>query len=294
MAYHRVMSSLARLSVFGLLVCTATAFAAADPVTAESKASQTCKREIPIEEAGAKSWEVELSGGWDSLYMDRGVNALRPDGGYGSGLAWGNVLLTWGFTDNDFLSLNFWQAYATQGATYREYDTQLVYTRTIGPWELSVGYEFDYAYEAGDYTSNELSAAVAYGFELGPLTFRPSATYYFNLGPDAIEGMGFAETASSFLILRLDASVPVYRDIVAIEPWGAFGVNFNYNTQDLADGYTETFVGPNNLEFGVALPIKLHKHLTISGYVAYSHALTELTGTAPDTVWTGVSMIVNF
>ena len=62
----------------------------------------------------------------------------------------------------------------------------------------------------------------------------PSVTYYFNVGPDFDDferGTGAVETASSYLIARVDSTIPIYKDIVSLAPWFAFGTSFDYNAR---------------------------------------------------------------
>ena len=80
--------------------------------------------------------------------MDRGVNALR-DKGYGSGIAWTSLEATWGVTETDFLTVNAWHCFATQGTAYREFDLSLNYTRLVGALALSAGYAFNYGVSDG-------------------------------------------------------------------------------------------------------------------------------------------------
>ncbi len=244
-------------------------------------------------EQADKSFEAVLSAGWDSLYMSQGVNSLR-DGGYGSGIMWANLDVTWSLTDSDFLTVNFWQCFATQGASYRELDTSLVYTHLIDAWEFSFGYDFNYGYSDGSFFSHELVTSVAYDFSVGSAILRPSLNYRFNLGPDTENGNGFTKEGSSFLLLRLDGHLPLYRDIVALAPWGAFGLNFQYNTKDGPDDEAELFSGANHLECGIALPVKLNSTISMSTFAAYSRALVALSNTAPDTFWGGVSVQFSF
>ncbi len=240
-----------------------------------------------------KTFEASLSTGWDSLFMDRGLNSLR-ERGYGSGIYWVNLDVTWGLTDTDFLTMNVWQCFATQGASYRETDASIVYTRLLGDFELSLQYMFTYGYAEGNFFSNDLTAAVAYGWELGPITLIPSVSYCFALGPDADDGNGFVQAASSYLLFRMDGRMPIYRDILSLEPWGALGVNFEYNTRDGSEGEPEPFVGANNIECGVAVPWRVSRHITVSAFGAYSRALTQLSNTSPDTFWGGASVSFSY
>lgn len=240
-----------------------------------------------------KTFEAVLATGWDSLYMDRGVNGLRDGGGYGAGIAWTSLDVTWGLTDQDFLTVNTWFCTATSHPAYQEFDVDFVYTRTFGDLALSLGYTFNYGYSEGSFTSHELAASLSHDWTLGPAVVTPSLTYYYTLGPDADNG-GFVEQGSSFLVLRVDGSVPVHRDVIALEPWAAFGINFRYNTREGTDGEWEPFSGVNNLEFGLAVPVRITRSLTVAGYGAYSRALTNLTSTEPNTFWGGASVIFTF
>lgn len=244
-------------------------------------------------EQNTSSFSASLSAGWDSLYMDRGVNGLREQG-YGAGIAWTTLDVTWGITESDFLSVIAWQCFSTQSPDYREFDATIDYTRVLGDWSLSAGYTFNYGFSEGNFFSNELYAAAAFDWQIGPVTLTPSTTYFFTIGPDADDGQGFVQAASSYLLFRLDACLPLYRDIVALEPWTAFGLNFNYNTEDLGDGETSPFVGANNIECGLAVPVKLHRYVTVSAFGAYSYAIANLSSTARNTFWGGASITFSF
>ena len=258
--------------------------------------------EIFCEEDGAgtlsggerKSFDAEISTGWDSLYMFRGVNALRDGSRYGSGIAWTGVNLAWNPGENDRISLDLWNCFSTQGTAYREFDATLAYTRSFGGLELGCAYAFYFGYAPENFYSHELSAVAAYELELGRFTLIPSLGYFFNIGPDSADGQGSSKAASSYLLLRVDGHLPVYREIVSLEPWGAFGVNFQYNTKTGPDDEPVPFSGLNNIEFGLSIPVKLSRALTLTGYAAYSHALDTLTETSPDTFWGGASLSFSF
>ncbi len=245
-------------------------------------------------EQNDKSLEISLSTGWDSLYMDRGANCLGDGKTYGHGIYWTQLSATWSITSQDFLTATVWQAFATSGPSYRETDTSLIYTRDIHDFEFSFEYDFNYGYADGNYFSHELLFIASRTFSLGPVQLTPAVTYYFNLGPDADDGMGLAKAGSSFLMFRLDGRVPIYRDVLALAPWTAFGVNFGYNTKDIGDEETAPFYGANNLEFGLALPYKVSKAIQLSAYAAYSHAFTNIIGTEAETFWGGVNVTFTY
>jgi hypothetical protein len=249
---------------------------------------KTFKETVVVEEEESSWYNAALSTGYDSLYMFRGVNVLRT-GSYGSGLWWTDANFTWNISDNDTLTVGGWQAFGLSKASYREFDAYLNYLHSFGDLAVGLGYTFYYVYPPGGQDfANELNAKAAYAIDLGFMTLTPAATYYFNLGPDNDTGAanGVVNTASSYLDLRVNGSIPVIKDVLSIDPWAAFGLNFDYN---LANG--QGFDGANNLEFGVALPWKVNDIITISGYVAYSYAFERFTGvyalTPADTFWGG-------
>ena len=247
---------------------------------------KTFKETVVVEEEPASWYNASLSTGYDSLYMFRGTNVLRSSG-YGTGLWWTNADLTWNITDNDFLTVGGWMAFGLGNAVpgYREFNAFTNYTHTMGDLSLGLGYTFYFTFpNSGQFYANELNASVAYDIDLGFMSLTPSVTYFFNLGPDSDTGQGLVEVASSYLDLRLDGSIPVIADVVSIDPWVAFGLNFGYNL----NGNGEAFDGANNLEFGVSVPWAINDVITLSGYVAYSYAFEDLWGTTqPSTFWGG-------
>ncbi|MEI6035283.1 MAG: hypothetical protein WCS65_13520 [Verrucomicrobiae bacterium] len=254
-----------------------------------------------IVEAPAKWYGVALSTGWDSLYMFRGVNVLShgvygDTNNYGSGIQWTNVDLTWNITDHDSITVGGWLAFGTQNTSYKEFDFNSSYTHTIGKLALSAGYSFYYVFPPGfQLYSHELNVKAAYAFDLGFMSVTPSLGYYFNIGPDIASGNGTAKAASSYMLLRVDSNVPVYKDIVAVAPWIAYGTNFQYNPRLTSDGTYDFYNGANTLELGFGVPVKINDLISVYGYVAYSYAFSNLWGTTePSTVWGGAKVTVSF
>ncbi len=248
---------------------------------------KTFKEVVVVEEEPSSWYNAALSTGWDSLYMFRGANVLRNTG-YGSSLYWTDASFTWNITDNDFLTVGGWMAFGLgQTTSYREFDAYTNYVHTFGDLSVGLGYTFYYVFpNGGNSYANELNASVAYNLDLGFMTLTPSVKYFFNLGPDndTDSGNGLVEMASSYLDLRLAGSIPVVKDVVSIDPWTAFGLNFGYNQ----NGSGNEFDGANNLEFGVAVPVQINEMITVAGYVAYSYAFQNLWGTTQDsTFWGG-------
>lgn len=268
-----------------------TAMLAAKPLVAGD--GKTFKEKVVVEEE-RKWWGAALSTGWDSLYMFRGVNVLPVDS-YGSGIYWTDLSFTWNITDNDFLTVGSWVAFGTQKTDYKELDVYTSYTHTFGDLAVSLGYIFYYVWSSPLY-SHELNAKVAYTFNLpAGITVTPSIAYYFNLGPDSTEeAQGIAPTASSFLQARVDSEIPLYKDIISLAPWLAFGSNFEYNAKEEPNGDLNFFNGANNLELGIGLPIKINDTITLYGYGAYSYQWYGLVGTQPSTFWGGAKVTFSF
>ena len=248
---------------------------------------KTFKETVVVEEEESSWYNAALSTGYDSLYMFRGWNVLRgKDGGYGNGLWWTDANFTWNISENDTLTVGGWQAFGLSKSNYREFDAYLNYLHSFGDLAVGLGYTFYYAYPQGSQDfANELNAKVAYALDLGFMSLTPSVTYFFNLGPDYGPGdeVGLVDTASSYLLIRVDGSVPIIKDTLSIDPYAAFGLNFGYNYDQ-----SGAFDGANNLEFGVSLPWKVNEIITVSGYVAYSYAFENIWGTTqPNTFWGG-------
>jgi hypothetical protein len=257
---------------------------------------------VAVEEA-RKWWGASLSTGWDSLYMFRGVNVLRfdQDGNkqrYGSSLYWAQVNVSFMPTENDTITLGSWMAFGLTNSRYKEYNATVNYIHTFGDLAVGMGYTFYYYLNTVLY-QNELNWTVAYTFNLpAGITIIPSVVYYFNLGPDFENferGTGAVKTTSSYLIARIDAGIPIYKDIISLAPWFGFGTSFDLNarTADNESGF-EFFTGAQHIEVGIGLPIKISEVITLYGYGAYSYQWQDLIGTEPSTFWGGAKVTFSF
>ena len=254
---------------------------------AVSEGKKSLKEVVVVEETD-KWWSVNASTGWDSLYMFRGVNVL----GNGNGIYWMSGSVGVDITENDALTAGVWYGVGTSAA-YHEFDLSVDYTHTFGPLAASFGWAM-YAYptylDNNNYTQNELYWKLAYEQELGPVTLTPSATYYLELGPTINDIGGLTKPGASYLLFRLDAAMPLYKEVVSLAPWTALGVSFDYNANNQGD-----FVrGGNNWELGLSVPVQITSWFGVSGYVAYSYQWLDLYGTDPNTVWAGVAANFSF
>jgi len=256
-------------------------------------------KEIVVIEEEDKWWSVNASTGFDSLYMFRGVNLL----GEGNPLYWlGADVSVSPWTDGTF-TIGAWYGtsilrYAnTPKGKYGEWNLFADYTHTFGAFSASLGYTWYYYPNFGDGTTqNELYVGGAYDIEVGSITITPNVTYFFNVGPNSNQTMGWTAKNASYLLFQIDASVPVYEDVLALEPWAAFGLNFGLNTSGRTGN---VYAGGNNYEMGVALPFQVTDWFSIAPYGAVSYQWQQMPGyfggtTAPVTWWWGASANVSF
>jgi hypothetical protein len=75
-------------------------------------------------------------------------------------------------------------------------------------------------------------------------------------------------TPGSFLEVRLDGDIPLYRDIFRVQPYALLGLNLGYNTT--------AYYGWNNFQFGLRARWRINRFLSIFGGVNYSVAMTAL------------------
>jgi len=248
------------------------------------------KEEVIIETEPTQWWNADLSTGWDSLYMFRGVNLLPDFQGYGSSLYWTDLSVTFNLTENDSLTIGSWLAFGLGDTNYKELDVYAAYTRSFGDFELSLGYVLYAILSApGGLYSNEVFIDGNYTFELGAVSITPGISYFFNVGPAPGNG-GFASQASSFLQPYIVTAVPLIGDVVGLELTNAFGTNFRYNAKSNGN----IFNGGNNYEIILALPVTVTENISFSPYVAYSYQWQDLVGTEPSTFWGGGSVSFSF
>ncbi len=232
---------------------------AAAPAFAGSTAKTVVQEEVAVEEENW--WSAELSAGWDSRYMFRGVEIL--DGG---SLGWTDLSFsTYGFT------LGAWYANGVD-ESYSEIDLYASYAYSLGPVNFEgggifYGYPNDDGIETWELFLGISTDAIPY--------VTPSLTGYWDI--DAIEG-GWVE-------FKLASSIPVVADVVSIDPYAAISYDIEYNSDD------NDF---NNVQVGVEVPVALSKNITLKGHVAYSWALDAIDDFQDDEFWGGASITFSF
>jgi len=276
-------------------------------------AGQAGSKEVVVVEEEEKWWSINAGTGWDSLYMFRGVNVL----GNGNGIYWLNAglgIVPWengGFTANFWYGVGSWWNGVNPQERYGEIDVSVGYSHSFGALSLSTGWIYYYFPNtasannaagvpmSSSTSQNEIYFGAAYNIQVGSVTITPNTAYYYNLGPEWGRAGGFANGGSSYWNFGVSAEIPVaYDGAVALAPYTQFGLNFGFNNR-AATG--TGFIGGNNWQTGVALPIQFTSWLSVSPYLAYSYQWANLQsfGTAQATTdvntwWCGISANVSF
>jgi hypothetical protein len=72
----------------------------------------------------------------------------------------------------------------------------------------------------------------------------------------------------SYLEVRVDGAIPLYRDIFRLHPYTLLSLNLGYNTT--------AYYGWNNFQFGLKAVLNISRVVSITGGVNYSVAMTAL------------------
>jgi hypothetical protein len=77
--------------------------------------------------------------------------------------------------------------------------------------------------------------------------------------------------------------VPIYKDVVSLQPYALLGLNFGYNT-------TEVY-GLNNFQFGLQGTAEINEYVSVFAGVNYSVPLEALNAIDQDNVvWVNVGL----
>jgi hypothetical protein len=250
---------------------------------------------IPVEGADAADrwWGVNVTTGWESRHVHYGVDETGPDGAYVNEV---------GVQLGDF-SVSVWNGIGT-GNTFSEWDFTVAYNIDLGPVFIVPGYNFryvpSYAVDGDDHGGEEHAEEehgeeehaeessddhgghvhntygnelfIAVGTTLIPYVV-PSANLIWDLN----------NNPGGFMELRLDGDVPVYEDIVSLQPYALLGLNFGYNNAD--------YSGWNNFQFGAQATYALNEYFSVFAGVNYSVALEALQQIDQDNVvWANVGL----
>jgi len=250
-----------------------------------------------IEAAGEKPLCLDVSTGYDSRYMFRGVNVL-PN----TGIIWASVAPSWNITPHDSLTVPFWYTTAVgktaEGVNqnYREFDVPVNYTHTIGNLTIGASYllytyfNLDGVQPGGTAVQNEIALNTSYTVKTGGVSWVPSLSWYYELGTPNGYSYGSVNPGSSFLSPELTVNIPIYKDRISFNPATQYNFSFGYN----ADQDGNYVWGGNNWQLMAPLTWQINKTISITGYAAYSYQWQSLIGTAPGTLWGGGNINLSF
>lgn len=230
---------------------------------------KTYQQPVPPPEVAPEAWwNAELSAGWDSEYMFRGIDILTN-----GPLAWTQLT----FSAKGFTA-GAWYANATDGGDeYSELDLFGSYTFNYDKFAFEVGgiyYLFPESGASMDETW-ELYAGISYT----PVDWLTASVYYY---------YDFELFEASYLQAKLATSIPI-TPTVSLDPWVAvaFGDYNNGGTEFVYD----------HVEVGIALNVALNEYVSLSGYGAWAHAGDGTRGSATteeDEFWGGASIAFGF
>ncbi len=249
----------------GLAFTAALVPAQAGTVMASEK---TYKQPVPEEEVAEPWWSAELSTGYDSEYMFRGVDILNDHG-----LHWTQLTFSaQGFT------IGAWYANGIESDDdFSELDLFGSYTYELGPVAFEVGGIYYRFPEQEGPLTDTYEAYV--GASYSPIEWVTASLYYY---------YDFDLFQAHYLQAKLETSIPV-TEAISIDPWvaAAFG---DYNNTGSAFVY-------DHVEGGVAVNVALNKYVSLSGYGAYARAgdgTRDIGATKDDEFWGGASIAFSF
>lgn len=223
----------------------------------------------PVPEEEVESWwSAELSTGYDSQYMFRGVDILNDHG-----LHWTQLTVSAkGFT------IGAWYANGIESDDdFSELDIFGSYTYDLGPVALEVGGIYYRFPEQEGPLTDTYEAYV--GASYSPIKWITASLYYY---------YDFDLFQAHYVQAKLESSIPVTESI-SIDPWVAVAFG-DYNNVGSAFVY-------DHVEGGVAVNVALNDYVSISGYGAYARAgdgTRNIGATKDDEFWGGASIAFSF
>ncbi len=228
-------------------------------------------------------WGASLTTGWESRHIHYGVNETGNSGAYTTEL---------GVWIQDF-TFNVWNGFGT-GNAFQEWDFTAAYTVDLGPVFVIPGYNFRYtpghveeghSHEGDEHSHDEEEghdehheeehsdegddhgghAHGVYGNELF-LVLGTNAIPYVTPTVNFIWDLN--NTPGAFLEFRIDGDIPLYKDILSLQPYALLGLNFGYNTRD--------YHGWNNFQFGLQGSWQINRVISAFAGINYSIAMTAL------------------
>jgi hypothetical protein len=231
-----------------------------------------------------RTWGVYATTGWQSRHVHYGVDESGASGAYANEL---------GVQIGDF-SVNVWNGFGL-GNDLVEWDFTAAYNFEAGPLFVTPGYNFRYVprqnkgehgHEEHGHENEEHGeesgghAHNTYGNELFIVVGTTAIPY---ITPSTVFIWDLNNNPGGFLEFRLDGEVPVYKEIVSLQPYALLGLNFGYNTADV--------YGLNNFQFGLQGTVAINKYVSAFAGINYSVALEALDAIDQDNVvWVNVGL----
>lgn len=234
-------------------------------------------------------WGASLTTGWESRHVHYGVDETGPGGAYTTEVG------VW--IQN--LTLSVWSGFGT-GNEFQEWDFTAAYRLDLGPVFFIPGYNFRYSpsYGHAGHSSeghadheddhDEHGHADEHDEDGHEHTGHSHQEYgnelFFVLGTDRVPfvkpSMVFVwdlnNTPGAILEFRLDGDVPVWKDVLTLQPYALLGLNFGYTTR--------SSYGWNNFQFGLEATWRVSRNISVFGGVNYSVAMTALESIGQDNV----------
>jgi len=239
---------------------------------------------IPVQAADSdRAWGVSLTTGWESRHVHYGVDESGPSGAYVNEV---------GVRIGDF-SVNVWNGFGL-GNDLVEWDFTAGYNIEAGPLFIVPGYNFRYVprqnedqhahgHEEEHGHQEEESGGHAHDTYANELFVMFGTTAIPYVTPSTVFIWDLNNNPGGFLEFRLDGEVPVYKEIVSLQPYALLGLNFGYNT-------TEVY-GLNNFQFGLQGTVAINKYVSAFAGVNYSVPLEALNAIDQDNVvWVNVGL----
>jgi len=282
---------------FTFLSITCKLFAHGVPHQSRSEERSALAEAVDVQSTGVpvnlksndRNWEVEATTGWDSRHVHYGVDESGPSGNYVNEVS----------VQVGNFSFNAWNGFGL-GNDLVEWDFTGAYNLALGPVFLMPGYNFryvpsqnedghDHGHEAehadGHHEghADEHSGGHSHNLYSNEVFLTLGTTAIPYVTPSTVFVWDLNNTPGVFLECRLDGDVPVYKDVVSLQPYALLGLNFGYNTNDA--------YGLNNFQFGLQTTCRLWRYISAFAGINYSVALEALqTIGQENVVWVNVGL----
>jgi hypothetical protein len=188
-------------------------------------------------------------------------------------------------------SVNAWNGFGL-GNELVEWDFTVGYNIEVGPLFLVPGYNLRYIPRHAESKEEDHDDHDDHGDDHAEHAHKTIGNELFIvLGTTAIPYVtpstvliwDLNNNPGGFLEFRLDGDVPVYQDIVSLQPYALLGLNFGYNTSEV--------YGLNNFQFGLQGTVRINDYISAFAGVNYSVALEALEAIdQDDVVWVNVGL----